>query len=156
MKNKSIINQLKKFDKDELARVTLTMKENALNEIRYHEGEWNKKKFLCESETTWRESELFTETMSVEDLIFLFEKKSIKELYDLDFNGLTIIETNFGDTDVENIEWRDPITESEEQELNPMDLYTFSETYEYQLEFGDNSIESIKIEIGDHFSTTVS
>lgn len=153
MKNKKVINQLKKFNDDEPVRLTLTMAENGLTEVCYHEGEWNKKNFICDSVTIWRESELFTEVMSVGDIVQLLSNKDIKELQDIDFLGLSIIESSFGSTEIENIEWRDLLTESEEQELNEMDLYKFSEIMEFQLEFIEGSVESVKIEIGDNFST---
>ena len=61
MKNKRIVNQLKKFGENDEVKITLTMARKTLTEICYHKGDWNKKPFICDSITCWRNAELFTE-----------------------------------------------------------------------------------------------
>ena len=156
MKNKRIVNQLKKFDENDAAKITLTMGRKTLTEICYHRGDWNKKSFICDSVTSWRSAELFTEDMSVDEIIELFNNKNLNELQDTDFHGLSVIETNDGSTEIQNLEFEQPLSESEDEELNLMDLHNFSEITDFQYEFEPGSIESIKIEIGDNFSTTLS
>ena len=150
MKNKRVISQLNKLSEDDAIKVTLTMSKRGLDEVCYHNGEWNGKKFYCESVTNWRAGELFTEGMSVEDLITLLTKKELSEIEDSDFYGLEVVETIDGQTEIDNVEWEQLLTEEEETDLNKMDLYWFSEITDSELQFGPGSIESIKIEFGEN------
>jgi hypothetical protein len=155
MKNKGLINQLKKEKQEEFAKVTLTMAKNGLKEICYHNGEWNGIPFSCDTTTIWRGAELFTEQMTVKDLIDLFSSKEISELEENDFEGLSLVESIHGETKVKNVEWEQLLTEDEEDELNLMDLYWDSDIIESKFKFKSDVIETIKIEVGENLQITI-
>ena len=67
-------------------------------------------------------------------------------MQDLDFPDLSIETSTDGDVDVTNVEWEEPLTEEEESEFSPMDLYWDSEITDSELNFGPGSIHTMVIE----------
>jgi hypothetical protein len=155
MKNKKVINELKKLDLTQPTKVTIIFNRKSLNEVNYVNGTWEEKNYFCEASTNWRFAELFTEEFSVEDLIKLLKRKKISEIDQSDFNDLQLVEASDGSTDVYDIEWDVVLTE-EEQELAPsgMDMYWDGEITDSDYEFSNDAIYEFKIESGD-YSTTI-
>lgn len=155
MKNKKVINELKKLDLAQPTKVTIIFNRKSLNEVNYVNGTWEEKNYFCEASTNWRSAELFTEEFSVEDLIKLLKRKKISEIDQSDFNDLQLVEASDGSTDVYDIEWDVVLTE-EEQELAPsgMDMYWGGEITDSDYEFSNDAIYEFKIESGD-YSTTI-
>ena len=155
MKNKKVINELKKLDLAQPTKVTIIFNRKSLNEVNYVNGTWEEKNYFCEASTNWRSAELFTEEFSVEDLIKLLKRKKLSEIDQSDFNDLQLVEASDGSTDVYDIEWDVVLTE-EEQELAPsgMDMYWDGEITDSDYEFSNDAIYEFKIESGD-YSTTI-
>ena len=149
MKNESVISELKKLNPDEHVKVTIDLYRKSLLEVCYHNGYKFDKKFYCDSETTWRGASLVCEQFNVSELIELLESKDLTEMQDLDFPDLSIETSTDGDVDVTNVEWDEPLTEEEESEFNPMDLYWDSEITDSELNFGEGSIHTMVIENED-------
>lgn len=149
MKNENVISELKKLNPDDTVKVTIDLYRKSLLEICYHTGSQFSKKFTCDSETTWRGASLVCEQFSVEELIELLENKDLIELQDVDFPDLSIETSTDGDVDVTNVEWDEPLTEEEESEFSPMDLYWDSEITDSELNFGTGSIHTMIIEHND-------
>lgn len=145
-KNKNIIKKLNKLGKEDSIKVTIELYKKCLLETCYHNGYKFDKKFSCDTETIWRGATLVCNTFGVEDLIKLLEHKDINEMEDSDFPELEIVYTSDGGVEVTNIEWETPLTEEEESDFNPMDLYWDSEITDSELSFGENSIFSMVIE----------
>jgi hypothetical protein len=154
MKNKKIIQELKKLNPEDQVIVTLTFNKKSLTEINYVNGTWQEKNYFCEASTLWRAAELFTDEMSVNDIIELLEKKNISEIDQSDFNSIQLVESSDGSTEVYDIEWDDVLTE-EELELAPsgMDMYWEGDITDSDYEFGPDSIFEMKIECGDFIMT---
>lgn len=149
MKNESVISELKKLNPDDYVKVTIDLYRKSLLEICYHNGSKFDKKFSCDSETTWRGANLVCEQFNVSELIELLESKDLTEMQDLDFPDLSIETSTDGDVDVTNVEWDEPLTEEEESEFSPMDLYWDSEITDSELNFGMGSIHTMVIEHND-------
>lgn len=149
MKNESVISELKKLNPDDYVKVTIDLYRKSLLEICYHNGSKFDKNFSCDSETTWRGANLVCEQFNVSELIELLESKDITEMQDLDFPDLSIETSTDGDVDVTNVEWDEPLTEEEESEFSPMDLYWDSEITDSELNFGTGSIHTMIIEYND-------
>lgn len=149
MKNESVISELKKLNPDDYVKVTIDLYRKSLLEICYHNGSKFDKNFSCDSETTWRGANLVCEQFNVSELIELLESKEITEMQDLDFPDLSIETSTDGDVDVTNVEWDEPLTEEEESEFSPMDLYWDSEITDSELNFGTGSIHTMIIEYND-------
>jgi hypothetical protein len=125
-----------------------------LNEINYVNGTWEEKNYFCEASTNWRSAELFTEEMSISEIIELLKKKNISELDQSDFNGLQLLESTDGSTDVYDIEWDDVLTEEElERAPSGMDMYWDGDITDTDYEFTTDSIYEMKIECGDYSIT---
>ena len=155
MKNKKIVEDLKKLKPEDPTKVTLIFNKKSLNEINFINGTWEGKNYFCEASTVWRSAELFTEEFTVDELIELLEKKSISEIDQTDFNDLQLIESSDGSTDIYDIEWDDILTE-EEQERSPsgMDMYWDGDITDSDYEFAPDAIYEFKIESGD-YSTSI-
>jgi hypothetical protein len=154
MKNKNILKELKKLNPDDTTKVTLIFFKKALNEINYVNGTWEEKNYFCEASTNWRSAELFTEEMSISEIIELLKKKNISELDQSDFNGLQLLESTDGSTDVYDIEWDDVLTEEElERAPSGMDMYWDGDITDTDYEFTTDSIYEMKIECGDYSIT---
>jgi len=149
MKYSTTIEELKKLDSENTVKVTIDLYRKSLLETCYHIGSKFEKNFSCDSETVWRGATLVCEEFEVEDLIELLENKNLNEIQDLDFPDLTIETSSDGDLDVTNIEWESPLTEEEESEFSPMDLYWDSEITDSELSFGPSSIQSMTIKFDD-------
>jgi hypothetical protein len=149
MKNESVISELKKLNPDEHVKVTIDLYRKSLLEVCYHNGYKFDKKFYCDSETTWRGASLVCEQFNVSELIELLESKDLTEMQDLDFPDLSIETSTDGDVDVTNVEWDEPLTEEEESEFSPMDLYWDSEITDSELNFGTGSIHTMIVEHND-------
>lgn len=149
MKNESVISELKKLNSDDYVKVTIDLNRKSLLEICYHNGYKFDKKFSCDSETTWRGSSLVCEQFNVSELLELLETKNLSEMQDLDFPELSIETSTDGDVDVTNVEWDEPLTEEEESEFSPMDLYWDSEITDSELNFGTGSIHTMIVEHND-------
>ena len=149
MKNESVISELKKLNPDDYVKVTIDLYRKSLLEICYHNGSKFDKNFSCDSETTWRGANLVCEQFNVSELIELLESKEITEMQDVDFPDLSIETSTDGDVDVTNVEWDEPLTEEEESEFSPMDLYWDSEITDSELNFGTGSIHTMIIEYND-------
>lgn len=156
MKNKKVIEELKKLNIEDTTKVTLVFNRKSLNEINYVNGTWEQKNYFCEASTNWRSAELFTEEFTVGDLIKLLKKKNISELDQSDFNDLQLVEASDGSTDVYDVEWDVVLTE-EELEIAPsgMDMYWDGDITDSDYEFSNDSIFEFKIESGT-YSTTIS
>ena len=150
MKNAKIVEELKQLNPDDYVEITLQMGKKSLLEICYHNGIKFEKNFSCESETSWRSAELKTESMTVSDVIELLEEKEISELCESHFDGLTIEESVDGAVDVSNIEWETPLTEEEESDYTPHDLYWDSDIVDSEVQFNEGSIYSMKIKCGEY------
>ena len=146
MKKQEVIEELKKLSPDSIVKVTVDLYRKALLEICYHTGSKFDKKFTCDTETTWRGASLTCEQFHVSELIELIGLKKLTEMQDVDFSDLTIETSTDGGVEVTNIEWEEPLTEEEESELSPMDLYWDSEITDSELNFGTGSIHTMIIE----------
>jgi len=149
MKNQNAVKELKKLSPDSTVKVTIDLYRKALLEICYHTGSKFDKKFTCDSETTWRGASLVCEQFDVLELIELLETKDLSEMQDLDFSDASIEESTDGDVDVTNVEWEEPLTEEDESDFSPMDLYWDSEITDSELNFSTNSIHTMIVEFED-------
>lgn len=156
MKNESAILELKKLNPEDFVKVTIDLYRKSLLEICYHNGYKFDKKFSCDSETTWRGATLVSEQFNVSELIDLLETKDLIEMQDLDFPDLSVEITSDGDVDVTNVEWDEPLTEEEESEFSPMDLYWDSEITDSELNFGTGSIHTMVVEHEDSIIIKIS
>ena len=155
MKNQLAIEELKKLSPDDSVKVVIDLYRKSLLEICYHTGSKFNKKFTCDSETTWRGANLVCEQFNVQDLIELLETKELIEMQDLDFPDLSTETSTDGQVDITNIEWEEPLTEEEESEFSPMDLYWDSEITDSELNFGTGSIHTMIIEKEDEIITKI-
>lgn len=156
MKNKNVIEELKKLNPEDQTKVTLIFNKKSLNEINYINGTWEEKNYFCEASTNWRSGELFTEEMNVDELIKLLKKKNISELDQSDFNDLQLVEASDGSTDIYDVEWDVELTEEEEERApSGMDMYWDGDITDNCYEFSSDSIYELKIECGD-YSTSIS
>jgi hypothetical protein len=156
MKNKNVIEELKKLNPEDQTKVTLIFNKKSLNEINYINGTWEEKNYFCEASTNWRSGELFTEEMNVDELIKLLKKKNISELDQSDFNDLQLVEASDGSTDIYDVEWDVELTEEEEERApSGMDMYWDGDITDNSYEFSSDSIYELKIESGD-YSTSIS
>lgn len=155
MKNKEIVTELKKLNSEDKVKVTIICGKRCLDEINYVSGTWEDKTYTCEASTNWRTGELYTEDMTVEDVIKLLKKKEIFNMDVSDFPGLQMGTATDGSTDVYDIEWSDVLTE-EEEEIAPsgMDMYWDGDINDVDYEIAPNGIVEITIEVGD-YSTTI-
>ena len=155
MKNKVVVTELKKFSPEDKVKVTIICGKKCLDEINYVNGTWEDKNYSCEASTNWRTGELYTEEMTVEDLIKLLKKKDLFNMGADDFAGLQMGEATDGSTDVSNIEWSEPLTE-EEKEIAPsgMDMYWDGNIDDVDYEIAPGGIDELTIEVGD-YSTTI-
>jgi len=149
MKNQNAVKELKKLSPDSTVKVTIDLYRKALLEICYHTGSKFDKKFTCDSETTWRGASLVCEQFDVLELNELLETKDLSEMQDLDFSDASIEESTDGDVDVTNVEWEEPLTEEDESDFSPMDLYWDSEITDSELNFSTNSIHTMIVEFED-------
>ncbi len=153
MKNKEIVEQLKKFPKDSEVKLVLKLTKYALTEICYHSGTWNDKGFTLESQTNWKRSEVESENFDLEELIELLSEKELKDLSSDDFGNLSLGEASDGGIDIDEIEWDEPLTEEEEDEVVPMDLFSDSDINDSDLQFDAGSIWFMEIEVnGETFN----
>jgi len=150
MTNIQIIEELKKLNTDDSVKVSIDLYRKSLLEICYHTGSKFDKKFTCDTETTWRGATLVTEQFNVGELVELLESKKLTDMEDVDFSDLSIENSIDGEVDVTNIEWEEPLTEEEESEFSPMDLYWDSEITDSELSFGTGSIHTMVIEFNDN------
>ena len=156
MKNKNVIEELKKLNPEDQTKVTLIFNKKSLNEINYINGTWEEKNYFCEASTNWRSGELFTEEMNVDELIKLLKKKNISELDQSDFNDLQLVEASDGSTDIYDVEWDVELTEEEEERApSGMDMYWDGDITDNSYEISSDSIYELKIECGD-YSTSIS
>ena len=155
MKNQLAIEELKKLSPDDSVKVVIDLYRKSLLEICYHTGSKFNKKFTCDSETTWRGANLVCEQFNVQDLIELLETKELIEMQDLDFPDLSTETSTDGQVDITNIEWEEPLTEEEESEFSPMDLYWDSEITDSERNFGTGSIHTMIIEKEDEIITKI-
>ena len=155
MKNKNVVEELKKLDPDSYVKVTIDLYKKSLLEICYHTGSKFDKKFTCDSETYWRGANLVCEQFGVSELIYLLETKDLNEIQDVDFPDLSIETTTDGDVEVTNIEWDEPLTEEEESEFTSNDLYWDSEITDSELNFNTSSIHTMVIETEDSIIATI-
>jgi hypothetical protein len=155
MKNKEIVTELKKLNLEDRAKVTIICGKKCLNEVNYVNGTWEDKNYSCEASTNWRGGELYTEEMTVEELIKLLKKKVLYTMGAGDFVGLQMGEATDGSTDVYNIEWSESLTE-EEEDLAPsgMDMYWDGDIDDVEYEIAPGGIDELTIEVGD-YSTTI-
>lgn len=156
MKNKNVVEELKKLDPHSYVKVTIDLYKKSLLEICYHTGSKFDKKFTCDSETYWRGANLVCEQFGVSELIYLLETKDLNEIQDVDFPDLSIETTTDGDVEVTNIEWEEPLTEEEESEFTSNDLYWDSEITDSELNFNTGSIHTMVIETEDLTIATIS
>ena len=154
MKNKEIVTELKKLNPEDKTKVTIICGKRCLDEINYVSGTWEEKTYTCEASTNWRTGELYTEEMTVEDVIKLLKKKEIFNMDVNDFSGLQMGEATDGSTDVYDIEWSEPLTE-EEEEIAPsgMDMYWDGDINDVDYEIAPNGIVEFTIEVGDYTTT---
>lgn len=153
MKNKTIVEELKKFPSDSEVKLNLKLTKYALTEICYHSGTWNDKGFTLESQTNWRSSEVESENFDLEELIELLSEKELNDMSSNDFGNLSLGEARDGSIDIDEIEWDEPLTEEEEDELVRMDLFNDSDINDSDLQFDEGTIWFMEIEVnGEKFS----
>lgn len=150
MKNEKVVEELKGLNPEEYVEIRLQFNKKSLVEVCYHAGIKFDKKFTCDSESLWRTAEAKTESMTVSDIIEILEEKSLDELCDLHFDGLTLEESVDGSVDVTNIEWEEPLTEEEELDFSSNDLYWDSDITDSELQFNEGAIYSMTIKCGDY------
>jgi len=150
MKNQKVVEELKNLDPEKYVEITLDMVKKSLLEICYHNGTRFEKNFSCQCDIVWRGAELSTKSMTVSEIIEVLENKTLNEMSDLDFNDLTIETSTDGSVDVSNIEWDVPLTEEEESEITPNDLYWDSDITDSELQFNEGSIYSMTIKCEDY------
>ena len=80
MKNKQIVEELKKLNLEDNVKVTIICGKRCLDEINYVSGTWEDKTYTCEASTNWRTGELYTEEMTVEDVITNIFTKTDKNI----------------------------------------------------------------------------
>lgn len=147
MKNKEVVNQLKKHKEVSEIKVKINLEKYSLTETCYHNGIWNGYNFSCTSITNWKRGSLETGDFSLEDLIALLKKKNLSEIGSGDFPSMDIEETMDGSVEVEDIEWDGQPTEEELEDLNKHDLYWDSEITDSEYEFDEGSIWFMEIEV---------
>jgi hypothetical protein len=155
MKNKEIVTELKKLNPEDRVKVTIICGKKCLSEINYVNGTWEDKNYSCEASTNWRTGELYTEEMTVEDVIKLLKKKELSNMDVSDFPSLQMGEATDGSTDVYDIEWSEPLTE-EEEDLAPsgMDMYWDGDIDDVDYDIAPGGINELTIEVGN-YSTTI-
>ncbi len=155
MKNKKIVEELKKLNSEDSTKVTIVFNKKSLSEINYVNGTWEEKNYFCEASTVWRSAELFTEEFTVGELIKLLKKKNISEIDQTDFNDLQLVEASDGSTDVYDVEWDVVLTEEEEERApSGMDMYWEGDITDSDYEFAPDGIYEMKIETGN-YSTSI-
>ena len=154
--NENAVIELKKLGPESTVKVTIDLYRKSLLEVCYHTGSKFDKKFICDSETTWRGASLVCEQFTVSELIELLETKELTEMQDVDFPDLSIETTTDGEVDITNIEWEEPLTEEEESEFVSNDLYWDSEITDSELNFSTGSIFSMVIESDDNLIAKIS
>lgn len=147
MKNKSIVEQLKKFPNDAEVSLKLKLTKYSLTEICYHTGTWEGKSFSCESQSNWKHSEVQSDNVDLEELIETLSKNNLSDLSSDDFSNLSLGEATDGSIEVDEIEWDDVLTEEEEDEVDKMDLYWNSDINDSELTFGPGSIWFMEINV---------
>jgi len=154
MKNKEIVTELKKLNSEDKAKVTIICGKRCLDEVNYVTGTWEGKTYSCEASTNWRTGELYTEEMTVEDVIKVLKKKELSNMGISDFPSLQMGEATDGSTDVYDIEWSEPLTE-EEEDLAPsgMDMYWDGDIDDVDYDIPPGGIVQVTIEIGDYITT---
>jgi hypothetical protein len=154
MKNKEIVTELKKLNSEDKAKVTIICGKRCLDEVNYVTGTWEGKNYSCEASTNWRTGELYTEEMTVEDVIKVLKKKELSNMGISDFPSLQMGEATDGSTDVYDIEWSEPLTE-EEEDLAPsgMDMYWDGDIDDVDYDIAPGGIVQVTIEVGDYITT---
>jgi len=154
MKNKEIVTELKKLNSEDKAKVTIICGKRCLDEVNYVTGTWEDKTYSCEASTNWRTGELYTEEMTVEDVIKVLKKKELSNMGISDFPSLQMGEASDGSTDVYDIEWSEPLTE-EEEDLAPsgMDMYWDGDIDDVDYDIAPGGIVQVTIEVGDYITT---
>jgi hypothetical protein len=154
MKNKEIVTELKKLNSEDKAKVTIICGKRCLDEVNYVTGTWEDKTYSCEASTNWRTGELYTEEMTVEDVIKVLKKKELSNMGISDFPSLQMGEATDGSTDVYDIEWSEPLTE-EEEDLAPsgMDMYWDGDIDDVDYDIAPGGIVQVTIEVGDYITT---
>jgi len=154
MKNKEIVTELKKLNSEDKAKVTIICGKRCLDEVNYVTGTWEGKTYSCEASTNWRTGELYTEEMTVEDVIKVLKKKELSNMGISDFPSLQMGEATDGSTDVYDIDWSEPLTE-EEEDLAPsgMDMYWDGDIDDVDYDIAPGGIVQVTIEVGDYITT---
>ena len=154
MKNKEIVTELKKLNSEDKVKVTIICGKRCLDEVNYVTGTWEGKTYSCEASTNWRTGELYTEEMTVEDVIKVLKKKELSNMGISDFPSLQMGEATDGSTDVYDIEWSEPLTE-EEEDLAPsgMDMYWDGDIDDVDYDIAPGGINELTIEVGDYLTT---
>lgn len=155
MKNKSIVDELRKLNPEDNVKITIVCGKKCLDEINYVSGTWEDKTYSCEASTNWRSAELTTQEMTVVDTISLLENKELSDMDASDFSGIQMEGATDGSTDVYDIEWSEPLTE-EEEEIAPsgMDMYWDGDITDVEYEISLGGIIELKIEVGE-YSTSI-
>lgn len=148
MKNKHIIDELKKHPKDSDVSLILNINKNCLVETCYHHGQWKEYTFTCTTYTNWRRSTLEVDYIDLSDLIKILKKKDLVELSSVDFPNASIQDSSDGSVDVDDVDWPEEVpTDEEIEDLNKTDLYWDSEITDSECEFPIGSIWSLEINI---------
>jgi hypothetical protein len=154
MKNKEVITELKKLNPEDRAKVTIICGKKCLDEVNYVNGTWEDKNYSCEAITNWRSGELYTEEMTIEELIKLLKKKTISNMGAGDFVGLQMGEASDGSTDIYNIEWSEQLSEEEEETApSGMDMYWDGDIDDVDYEIARGGIYELRIDVGDYLTT---
>jgi hypothetical protein len=154
MKNKEVITKLKKLNPEDRAKVTIICGKKCLDEVNYVNGTWEDKNYSCEAITNWRSGELYTEEMTIEELIKLLKKKTISNMGAGDFVGLQMGEASDGSTDIYNIEWNEQLSEEEEETApSGMDMYWDGDIDDVDYEIAPGGIYELRIDVGDYLTT---
>ncbi len=151
MKNEEAIKWLQQFESNDETNVTINFTKYALNETTYHTGTWNDKGFSMEAYCNWKRATMRVRP-DVEDLTDLLSQYQLSELDSDNIGDLELWETSDGSIEFGDIEWDEPLTEEEEDELDKYDLYWDSEIDECEYQFNAGEIWSLEIEVnGEKF-----
>jgi hypothetical protein len=154
MKNKEVVTELKKLNPEDRAKVTIICGKKCLDEVNYVNGTWEDKNYSCEAITNWRSGELYTEEMTIEELIKLLKKKTISNMGAGDFVGLQMGEASDGSTDIYNIEWSEQLSEEDEETApSGMDMYWDGDIDDVDYEIAPGGIYELRIDVGDYLTT---